>query len=933
MTAATARFLTTLAILILTSPAVAQRLDSVPPGKDGWLFHQDEFGFYRQNDPTSTDKALEHIVAITKLLASRDIELVLALVPTKTVLYPEQLPDEVPMTPTLEKRYDRALTFLRSQGVTVVDLKTAFQVSPERLSPFPPFQRLDHHWSSSGVSLAATTVAEEMRLQLSNVLDDIPTVAYKMNEGPPAVYTEPSLLKFLDEDERQALFDSALAPEQFIPLTFERITPDQTTLFSASVPEIVLVGSSFSKGESGGVWPFHRALQHALSKEMINAAQVGKGPWIPLSEYLQDDSFQLTPPRIIIWEFWELFLEAFGQARLAPEWLLQTSVAIGADCSKPEAYLERVRSNDFFTLQDTLNLVDTSNDSYLAYELESATDLTDYFEATVDIVGAQAGEMLIEASSDNWQRLNRAPLRGSTVTNQRITVPLFPEAGTPAHTLKFFPGETNSFRVYDARLCKLPTYVTDVLTEPLKLAEARLVEIESPRTIAFEGLMAIDPEGRWATGPITTILFWLQEAQTLNVSLDFYNPIEGQQVELVFNDQNLDKLDNLAEAQLVRTAHQLSGVAGLNRLELRYSDWNGHKTTFATGDDNPLAIYLKTLTFTDGISAEISRDSVLETAMSAPMNPQPPLDFSEGDLILIESPSSIVLSGLSEIEDGDLRWAVGPESSIDFWLERPISCRLDIRFFNPIDEQTVEVVFNGEIVETLTEIPQGTVMERSYNLIPEAGQNNLTLNFSDWNKHKTTFAPEDRRPMAIMFSRLQLQPGDEGRASQAATEPESSATDIQALASLLPLSSAEDQLALVATSDEQTKDLDSPSAVTDLQILGLSPPEEAGYRWSLGPETLVSFQASQALSVAVELAFFNPIIAQSLTAEFNGAALHRLERIDQGTEVQLRFFVNAIPGQNRLSLRYGDWNGHNTIINPDDPRPMGVLFHRLSLVE
>ena len=68
---------------------------------------------------------------------------------------------------------------------------------------------------------------------------------------------------------------------------------------------MALVGTSYSAGEA---WDFAGALREALGADVLQAAQEGEGPFEPMSDYLEDDAFLQTPPRLVVWEIPERYL-------------------------------------------------------------------------------------------------------------------------------------------------------------------------------------------------------------------------------------------------------------------------------------------------------------------------------------------------------------------------------------------------------------------------------------------------------------------------------------------------------------------------------------------------------------------------------------------------------------------------------------------------
>ena len=75
-------------------------------------------------------------------------------------------------------------------------------------------------------------------------------------------------------------------------------------LFDTQTLPITLVGTSYSAVPT---WGFDGALRVALGADVLNAAQEGRGPVLPLLDYLVNPAFAESPPELILWEVPERF--------------------------------------------------------------------------------------------------------------------------------------------------------------------------------------------------------------------------------------------------------------------------------------------------------------------------------------------------------------------------------------------------------------------------------------------------------------------------------------------------------------------------------------------------------------------------------------------------------------------------------------------------
>ncbi|WP_341528682.1 hypothetical protein [Nostoc sp. UHCC 0302] len=143
--------------------------------------------------------------------------------------------------------------------------------------------------------------------------------------------------------------------------------------------------------------------------------------------------------------------------------------------------------------------------------------------------------------------------------------------------------------------------------------------------------------------------------------------------------------------------------------------------------------------------------------LGASLKFEPLLDLSESNLIKINSPRSLALQGLSDIEkdnkSNSWRWALGPETVISFQLAKSQPLKLNFKFINLIASQNVDVEINGVAINK-NSYEVGDQVEHSFKFQGTVGLNKIIFRYKDWNKHNTTFAPNDVRLMAINFQEL-----------------------------------------------------------------------------------------------------------------------------------------------------------------------------------
>jgi alginate O-acetyltransferase complex protein AlgJ len=553
-----------LASFSLATPFTQMLETGVAAGQNGWLFHVAEFGRYAQERPEDINEKLEHIAAIKDLLKARNIELVVALVPAKLHLYESQLPADLPLTETIRSRYARAHSTLEKLGVNAPDLLGPMIAATREPieKTYPVYQKLDHHFSSRGALIAAKAVTDFVAQNLK--LEGVPAVKFDLNALPETTYQESSLRPRLPKTQQ-----SQFPPEAYIPYELKRTTA-QNSLLDDAAPQVVLVGSSASKG--GSQWPFEYALPHNLGMDVTNAAIAGRGPWLPLEDYLRNESFQRHPPKLIIWQLWEAFLLDVDQAALPADWMLNLApLALGA-CKEGQAVKV------------------TDSDDALEFELNAQAG--QYLNAEINAKNIE--RITVEIVGQTSSRRLEIPL-GSAGKTYNLNVPLQLDSIEPTERVRILKAQAGAIQVQNARVCTIPQAATQVL-EPSP-GQHDFVATNAPH---FELTGFADPEAnnvRWALGPETQIGFWSFQNQTAKLKLEAYNPIENQTLTVLWNDRTLEEIAGLKAGEVIQREYNLNALPGKNRLRFRVKDHNGHGSDFAKGDSRPLSIMFNALEF------------------------------------------------------------------------------------------------------------------------------------------------------------------------------------------------------------------------------------------------------------------------------------------------------------------------------------------------
>ena len=148
----------------LAAEAAAAGTDVVT-GSDGWYFAPQEIAALGAGAPAEAGAAAGAIAAIADRLRGAGMELLLAPVPPKGVIYPDRLAPglDLPIpVPRLDAGLQAVYTDLRTRGVRLVDLTDPF-IRDRFHHEGPLFCRQDSHWSGVGCVLAAQLMAAAVR--------------------------------------------------------------------------------------------------------------------------------------------------------------------------------------------------------------------------------------------------------------------------------------------------------------------------------------------------------------------------------------------------------------------------------------------------------------------------------------------------------------------------------------------------------------------------------------------------------------------------------------------------------------------------------------------------------------------------------------------------------------------------------------------------
>ena len=264
-------------------------------GQDDWLFRS-EAELPEQYGPSQ--EGLRHLERFARYLKrAAGTELVLVFQPTKGLVHPNKLPENLPVKfswPYARSNYLDALAKFRQAGLVVPDLGPLLD-EPNREEAY--YFKRDHHWTPYGARRTARIVADRVR-QMS-VFQTLSQQDFTTRRTG-LIRKDGSLQDAAERICGQA-WPSQYVDEYRTELEGGVSGGEESALFGdESLPPVTLVGTSNSKGAQD--YNFAGALQEFLGVEVLNVAVAGGSYDGSMYEYLMSDSFRESPPKIMIWE-------------------------------------------------------------------------------------------------------------------------------------------------------------------------------------------------------------------------------------------------------------------------------------------------------------------------------------------------------------------------------------------------------------------------------------------------------------------------------------------------------------------------------------------------------------------------------------------------------------------------------------------------------
>ncbi len=333
-------------------------------GKDGWLFrsHFDlKFRF------KLTERTIDSFRRLGDAFRSKGTELVIVMMPTRGLVHYNQLtPQELEEFDhkAAKRSYLKMLDDMRRSGVAVADMSEADTVDNY-------FLKRDNHWTHEGAKFTAEAVANTIKTM--PVYDELKKTDFSNKEITASQEATHRYAEFVNKICHSDI------PRETLNKTFEVESLDnaqsEENLFGdESQPEITLLGTSNSTNPQPSFANFEGFLKEALRADILNQAVSGGSLQGSISNYVLNEDYKKTKPKIIIWEMSAHY--GFNQQAFLREIVPSVYGDCTAEESVAEATVDASNSREPVVMENLASKNIQSNKYYVALKLDDKNQRT-----------------------------------------------------------------------------------------------------------------------------------------------------------------------------------------------------------------------------------------------------------------------------------------------------------------------------------------------------------------------------------------------------------------------------------------------------------------------------------------------------------------------------------------------------------------------------
>ena len=264
----------------------------VRQGCPGWLFLTDELMLHRGAEANFAQR-IKLVRQAADFLNRRNVSLAVVPVPDKSRVEAQHLCG-LERPAVLADRFARMSAAFNDAGIRTVDL-----LSPLAALDGERYYRTDTHWNERGAKVSAEAIAAGLR---QAGIAPSQQAEFRVKTEPPRERVG-DLIRLAGLD-RVPLPLRPTGDTEAATVIEQGATAEVGILDDVAAPETVLLGTSYSRRAN-----FAGFLGMALGAPVENLAQDGGGMASAAMAYFDKTAFAETPPRLVIWEIPERFLD------------------------------------------------------------------------------------------------------------------------------------------------------------------------------------------------------------------------------------------------------------------------------------------------------------------------------------------------------------------------------------------------------------------------------------------------------------------------------------------------------------------------------------------------------------------------------------------------------------------------------------------------
>ncbi len=262
-------------------------------GKNEYLFTTEEFA--AEQPAEVLHETIANVLTEARTRVGPSGAVVLAVIPDKSRVCSQHI-GRVGRPDSLASRYDDLRAVAVAAGAHAPDLRPALDCAAHPGA----YLRTDTHWSPEGAERVANVLAAALPgargaavfdVRMGEPFDHLGDLVPFLALGPFVDTLGPT-------PDRVSSRTVTLRPQDGL---------SAASLFGDEAIPMVLVGTSFSAESK---WGFADALKLAFQMDVVNRADPGQGPVVPMQRWLADAPDE--SPSVVIWEFPERYLQTIS---------------------------------------------------------------------------------------------------------------------------------------------------------------------------------------------------------------------------------------------------------------------------------------------------------------------------------------------------------------------------------------------------------------------------------------------------------------------------------------------------------------------------------------------------------------------------------------------------------------------------------------------